>query len=451
VVEVTNSFGCLTTGIATVSLGGSNLVNNPTNVNLCAGQSTVLDAGNPGSTYAWSNGATSQTIQVNSTGSYTVTVTDPTGCSSSFVSNVAVNPLPQLSFTVSNACLGVITNIVNTSSIAAGSIMTWNWNFGDASFSSMQNPSHNYGNAGNYNVTLTAQSAMGCVSTVSQPVSVYQLPDALFTAPPVCEGVTVHPMPMVQFSMQDVCEGLPVQFNNVSTISSGQITNWSWNLGDGSASTQTNPLYTYGTPLTYNVTLTATSNQGCVANNTLPVTIHPAPRAMGSVVPVCKGDGTQFANQSTIITGSIVSNYWNFGDNGSSNAVAPSHTYGSPGLYNTLLVVTSDFGCVDSFTIPTIVNVLPDANFTNNGSCLGTQTQMTDLSVVPSGAITSWDWALGDGSVSTQQNPVHNYTNPGSYLVSLRVTSDNGCIDSTTILQVLTSVSEHLPAFSINR
>ncbi|MFM7900975.1 MAG: hypothetical protein ACKPAD_03220, partial [Bacteroidota bacterium] len=106
VVEVTNSFGCLTTGIATVSLGGSNLVNNPSNVNLCAGQTTVLDAGNPGSTYVWSNGATTQTSQVNTTGSYTVTVTDPTGCSSSFISNIAVNPLPQLSFTVSNACLG---------------------------------------------------------------------------------------------------------------------------------------------------------------------------------------------------------------------------------------------------------------------------------------------------------------------------------------------------------
>ncbi|MFM7900478.1 MAG: PKD domain-containing protein, partial [Bacteroidota bacterium] len=404
--------------------------------------------------------------QVNTTGSYTVTVTDPTGCSSSFVSNVAINPLPQLSFTVSNACLGATTNIVNTSTIAAGSIMTWNWNFGDASFSSLQNPAHNYGSAGNYNVTLTAQSAMGCVSTISQPVAVYQLPDALFTAPPVCEGaqtlftdaststggninfwnwsfgdgqtsglqspqhtyatagfwpvtqtivtvngcsdtynggVTVHPMPQVQFNMQDVCEGLPVQFNNTSNISSGSITNWSWNLGDGSSSTLTNPAYTYGTPLTYNVTLTATSNEGCVANNTLPVTIHPAPRAMGSVLPVCKGEGTQFANQSTIITGSIASNYWNFGDNGSSNAVAPSHTYGSPGLYNTLLVVTSDFGCVDSFTIPTIVNVLPDANFMNNGSCLGTQTQMTDLSVVPSGSITAWDWLLGDGTGSSQQ------------------------------------------------
>jgi len=493
-VEVTNAFGCLTTGVAVVTLGGSNLVNNPTNVNLCDGQSTVLDAGNPGSTYVWSNGSTSQTIQVNTGGSYTVTVTDPTGCSSSFVSNVMVNPLPQLSFAVANACLGTASSINNTSTIPSGSIMTWNWNFGDATFSSLQNPAHVYANAGNFNITLTAQSAMGCVSTLTQPVSVYQLPEALFTAPPVCQGaptvftdastssggsinfwnwdfgdgqtspqvspqhvyasagfwpvtqtvvtvngcsdtynggVVVNPLPVVQFSMNNVCEGLPVQFNNASSVSSGQITNWSWAFGDGMNATQINPVYTYGTPSTYNVTLNATTNMGCTASNTLPVVIYPAPRAMATVVPVCKGEGTQFSNQSTIITGSIVSNYWNFGDNGSSNAVSPSHTYAASGIYNTLLVVTSDFGCVDSFIMPTVVNVLPDANFSNTGSCFGTQTQLTDLSVVSNGTISSWDWSLGDGTVSNQQNPAHNYTAPGSYSVTLRVTSDNGCIDST--------------------
>jgi len=493
-VEVTNAFGCLTTGTAVVTIGGTNLTTNPTNVNLCTGQTTVLDAGNPGATYQWSNGSSAQTISVSTGGSYMVTVTDPAGCSSSFVSNVFVNPLPQVSFTTSNACLGTPTVINNTTSISSGSIMTWNWNFGNASFSSQQNPSTTYGNAGNYNITLTAQSAMGCVASLTLPTTVYQLPDASFTAPAVCEGlntvftdasssnggsiftwnwsfgdgqssnvqnpqhlyassgfwpvtqtvvtvngcadtyasgVVVHPRPDVQFNMNDVCEGLPVQFNNNSTISNGSITSWAWSFGDGTGSNQTSPTYTYGTAMTYNVSLNAVSNQGCASTETLPVVIHPNPRAMGAVVPVCSGEGTQFSNQSTIASGTITNNYWNFGDNGSSNAISPSHVYASPGIYNTLLVVTSDFGCVDSFEIPTVVNVLPDANFANNGSCFGNQTQMTDLSVITSGNITAWDWTFGDGTVSTQQNPVHNYLAPGSYQVALRVTSDNGCVDST--------------------
>jgi gliding motility-associated-like protein len=494
-VEVINSFGCLTTGTAVVTLGGTNLTTNPTNVNLCDGQTTVLDAGNPGAVYQWSNGSTAQTISVSNSGSYTVTVSDPAGCSSSFVSNVFVNPLPQLSFTANSACLGTQTSVSNNSTISNGSIMTWNWNFGDASFSALQNPNHIYAAAGNYNITLTAQSAMGCVSSVSQPVSVYQLPNAMFNASAVCEGiavnfadgsssvdgalnawdwnfgdgqssqsqnpqhlyasagfwpvtlavstihgcaanyssgVVVHPKPEIVFSMNDVCEGNQVQFNNNSTISTGTINTWSWNFGDGSLSSLQAPVYTYGTPLTYNVSLSAVSNQGCSESLSLPITIYPNPRAMGSVVPVCSGEGTQFSNQSTISLGTIVSNYWNFGDNASSNAVSPTHAYAAPGTYNTLLVVTSDFGCVDSFQIPTVVNVLPNADFNNNGTCFGNQTQLTDLSVIPSGTISNWEWTFGDGSVSNQQNPTHNYLAPGSYVVGLRVTSDNGCVDSTS-------------------
>lgn len=81
-VTVTGAGGCAGTDAAMLNTG-TNLVFDIQDKNLCSGTNVSLDAGFPGSTYAWSNGATTQTINVSAGGSYTVTVTDQTGCNGS--------------------------------------------------------------------------------------------------------------------------------------------------------------------------------------------------------------------------------------------------------------------------------------------------------------------------------------------------------------------------------
>ena len=190
-VLVTNGFGCQGLGSTTVVEGGTGLSGTPTNVLICQGNSTTLDAGNPGLIYLWSTGATTQTISTNTTGTYSVTVTDAGGCSATFTNNVTVNPLPNVSFTASNSCLGNTTQFTNTSTISSGTLATYNWTFGNSFSSSSQNPSQLYTTSGIYNVTLQITSGFGCVSSATVPVSVAPLPVANFGATTVCNGFTV--------------------------------------------------------------------------------------------------------------------------------------------------------------------------------------------------------------------------------------------------------------------
>jgi PKD repeat protein len=116
----------------------------------------VLDAGNVGSTYLWSTGATTQTITVTESGLYSVTVTNPTtGCTVTDEINVTVNYTPVAGFTYS--ATGLTVSFTNTSTDGA----TYNWSFGDGGTSTSANPSHTYAVAGAYTVTLTVTNGCG--------------------------------------------------------------------------------------------------------------------------------------------------------------------------------------------------------------------------------------------------------------------------------------------------
>ncbi|NVO21480.1 MAG: PKD domain-containing protein, partial [Bacteroidetes bacterium] len=118
------------------------------------------------------------------------------------------------------------------------------------------------------------------------------------------KNIFVNPLPVVDFSWTNNCAGVPVQFTDNSTISSGAINGWNWNFGDATApSTLQNPTHTYAIGNTYGVTLTATSDSGCIASNTkqVPVTIPPVADA-GPDATICE-------SSAFTISGSSASNY----------------------------------------------------------------------------------------------------------------------------------------------
>jgi gliding motility-associated-like protein len=492
-VIITNPLGCIGVASVNVAIGGTGIVNNSANVVLCQGQNTTLNASNPGSTYLWSTGATTQTISVSTTGIYTVTITDPSGCSAAFASNVTVNPVPQIVFNAGPACLGQTTTIQNLTTVSPGNIMSWNWDFGDGFTSSIQDPSHTYNGSGIYDITLIAGSGMGCTSTATQQAFVNPNPEALFTAGSVCAAsqvnfqdmstvsqgsintwnwnfgdgntsnvqnplyaytgsglfqatlvvstaagcsdtimheVTIYDNPVPQFSAQSVCDGNSVSFINGSYIYDGNISMYNWNFGDGATSSALDPTHQYAQPGTYNVTLIVTSDLGCFASVTNQITVYPSPVATAVVSPACLGTNVVFNNNSTLSSGSIFNTFWSFGDGSSSNDLSPSHIYVQDGTFNALLVITSDMGCIDSLNIPITIHPLPEALFSSPGTCFGSQIQLTDQSVISSGSITNWNWNFGDNGTSSAQNPSHLYTQPGSYQVYLNVTSNFGCVDT---------------------
>ncbi len=116
----------------------------------------TLDAENTGSTYLWSTGATTQTIDVTESGTYSVTVTNPTtGCAVTDEVTVTVNYTPSASFTYTSTGLTVI--FTNTSTDGA----SYSWSFGDGGTSTTMNPSHTYAVPGSYTVTLTVTNPCG--------------------------------------------------------------------------------------------------------------------------------------------------------------------------------------------------------------------------------------------------------------------------------------------------
>ena len=145
----------------------------------------------------------------------------------------------------------------------------------------------------------------------------------------------------------------------------------------------------------------------------------------------------QFTDNSSVYDGSFTPTHtvrWDFGDGTTSTLTSPSHTYSEPGLYTVTLTIRDAAGNTDTETKEQFIAVGLQqplkAQFTSS-----TQTSVINSGVnfidQSTGAILSRLWDFGDGTTSTKQNPIHTYTTPGTYTVSLTVTSQEGTSTST--------------------
>jgi PKD repeat protein len=246
--------------------------------------------------------------------------------------------------------------------------------------------------------------------------------------------------PTADFAADPVFGGRPlvVDFADQSSPGSSAISSWSWDFGDGGTSTLRNPRHTYLSNGTYSVSLSvSTTVDTDTETKTGYIIVSSAPVPPTAAFSGSPTDGTapllvQFTDESTQGSAAITSWAWNFGDEGTSTAENPSHTYSAVGTYPVSLTVTTSAGS-DSESKPNYITaraapVPPTAEFS------GTPTtgpapllvQFTDQSTAGSAPITSRLWTFGDGGTSTGMSPAHTYTNPGSYDVSLTVTTADG-------------------------
>gem|GEM_PF-1173957 len=149
------------------------------------------------------------------------------------------------------------------------------------------------------------------------------------------------------------------------------------------------------------------------------------------------GETVDFVDQSTDPNGNsdIVAWQWDFGDGNTSTSQHPSHMYDRPGNYTVTLTVTDSQDVSSSHEMNiTVANTPPIADFTMSPQqpAVGQTVQFTDGSTDGNGAIVSWNWTFGDGSVSSQQHPSHQYSTADTYTVTLTVTDDNGATDTAT-------------------
>jgi len=372
-------------------------------------------------------------------------------------------------------------------------IIDYNWDFGDGTTGNGLTVTHEYANLGEYTVSLILTTQDGCNSdTVKKNVVVdgpeieivgidticygdtlvlhahtygvnnfawntgitdsilivVPLTHTTYTATgtmtnnPVCPAFgsfnvfVIHPQP--NFSYVSQCQGVGVSFTDLTAIDNlHAITSWHWNFDDGTTSTQQNPTHIFANGGTYNVTLTVTSNTGCVNTITKPVIVYSNPTVNFNYTNVCLNQTTQFTNTTTIQGGGLISNFaWNFGDASALNTQPnPTYVYQNPGNYNVTLTITSNQGCIDSTTKTVSVYDYPNAAFTVNNVCLNDSALFVNTSTDPLGNISWWEWQYGDNSPpnNTYWNSGHMYPAAGNYDVTLTVESNFGCRDSITL------------------
>ena len=228
-----------------------------------------------------------------------------------------------------------------------------------------------------------------------------------------------------------------VSFQNQST----NAISWSWDFGNGATSTLQNPSTTYITPGAYTVTLTATNANGIsnTITKTAYITIYNEPTVDFTVDKTsgCFPAVIQFTDLSITPAGTNINLWkWDFGDGNSSNQQNPKYVYKSPGTYTVILTVSTDKGCKKVLVRPNFITVsqgvVPSFSYSDPSVCRAPVTiNFTNNSSGPGNL--SYNWSFGDGGLTTITSPSHPYSVNGTYHVALIVSSDQGCIDSSTV------------------
>jgi len=364
-VTVTASNGC--TGVASQSVTvnqnaiDSITANGPTS--FCHGDSVTLNAGSF-SSYHWNTGSSSEFILVNTSGTYSVTVSNNAGCTgtASIVINASqpVNPTITANGPTAFCQGGSVT-------LDAGSWASYHWSNGSTA------ESIDVTATGTFRVTVT--NANGCTGTATQSVNVYFNPAVTITA----SGST------------SICQG------NSVTLDAGLFADYLWNTG---ATAETISASTAGT-----YAVTVTNNFGCTASASQAVSVisNPSP----NIIP--NGPTSFCQGGSVMLDAGIFFTYqW------STNSTTETISATTSGTYTVTVSLVN--GCTGTASIGVTVNAAPTPTITANGSttfCSGGSVMLD------AGAWTSYHWSTGASSETISAST------SGNYMVT--ITDANGC------------------------
>ena len=433
---------------------------------------SVANAGNI-TTWAWNfNDPASGTANTSSlqnpthefagSGTYNValTVTTNKGCINlAFSKQVIINDRPVSGFIVPEVCLNdTYAQFTDTSSIAAGSITSWLWNFGDGNStpgnpntSTLQNPTHSYTAIGSYIAQLIVTSALGCKDTISHNLFVNgSFPVANFTVA----------------NAANLCANDSVRITNTSTVFPGSITKveiyWD-NAGQpavfetdnfpSSGSVYSHLYPNFQSPLTknYSIRFRAYSGGICVNDKIQSITVNAAPKVQFNNIPNTCLNVTAFQLTQATETGGVPGSFVFSGPGVSPTGLFNPVSVGA-GVYTIKYTYTSNFGCVDSASKQIRVLDAPVAKFGFSSPACETKTILfSDSSTSTVGTLTTWNWNFGDGTAPVIRNNAspftHVFANAGTYQVSLIVTSSDGCFSSVKQRQVVVN-PQPLSSFS---
>jgi gliding motility-associated-like protein len=237
---------------------------------------------------------------------------------------------PSANYSYTVPCLGEETNFEDLSSASEGTIIGWEYDFGDNITAISPDAIHVYNGAGIYNSSLIVTGSNGCIDTAN-----YQ--------------VYVNPNPEANFNFDIVCIDAEASFIDNSFLSAGNITNWEWSTEDGSVfSTNQNAVNEFTESGIMPVTLTVTSDSLCSNSITQDIEVLPGPVVDFDVnpSPALVGENVVFTDLSTPVP--LVSWFWDFGDGEGTSGQNVTHQYADGGSFNIVLVATDELGCRNS-------------------------------------------------------------------------------------------------------
>jgi gliding motility-associated-like protein len=381
-VTVTNASGCSATSAPTTVTVNSLPIASITSLNgntFCQGSSVTL-VSSPGSSYAWSNGLTTQSISVSASANLTVTVTNANGCSATSAPfAVTMNAAPVATVTANGPTTFCQGGQVILSAPAAASYL---WNSGETTQTIVVNVD------GPYTVTIT--NANNCSATSANM------------------NITVLPIPTVAAiaGANQVCVGSTLNLTN-ATI--GGV----WSTSNTSVATiDANGIVTALTAGTVTINYAVTNASGCTTTSSMVLNVN----ALPAVLPIA-GANSLCVGTQVVYTNGIAGGTWSSSNVGVASVAANGVIIGiSAGTATISYTVSTAAGCSSTVTKVVTVNALPSVSVAANGPL--TFCQGGSVTLTASGG-TSYAWANGPTSASIVVNA------SGSY--SVTATNANGC------------------------
>lgn len=299
--------------------------------------------------------------------------------------------------------------VVSFSDLSTNAV-SWTWDYSVGS-STVQNPSAFFSLPGTYDVRLIVTDINGNTDTLIKEdyISVYEFPTADFSV-----------------DQATICANDVVQFSDLSTANSGQLTSWTWDFGNGKTSTDQNPSISYPEAGSFPVSLLVSNEYGCTDNVIRPALINvsaPDVSFSGDNLLACGAPHTVNFSSEGDLTGNHL---WLFGDGTSSTDVNPTHTYNSDGSFSVSHIITDLDGCVDTLRKDNYVGIGVNtltASVVDSSICVNDTAFF--VSNAPSNSNILWDF--GNGQIDSIANPAVRYTSPGTYNVTAIVSDASGC------------------------
>ncbi|HUM46155.1 MAG TPA: PKD domain-containing protein [Chitinophagales bacterium] len=336
-------------------------------------------------------------------------------------------------FPNTTGCVPLTVNFGNNSINAT----QYFWDFDDGNTSSETTPTHTFTDTGTFHVMLIATDPTACVpiDTAYTTVIVYNTTvNASYTT-----------------TLTDYCDSLKVDF---AASTSGTVTSFAWDFGDGTTATGQNASHTYTIPGLYTTSLIVSDPLSCNLFDTITQVVDYTHVLIAEVSNAnlvgCPPFTANFFNAGY---GGITF-FWDFGDGQSSTDPSPSHTYPTPGVYHGMMIIADPAACNPfdtAFFTVTVLPYPPVAAFTADPTVIQDYVSEVHFTNQSTGAV-YYNWNFGDGTTSNETNPSHTYLLSGDYLACLTANNEGGCPDEACqLIQVrLVPVVDVPNAFSPN-